>query len=362
MALYELCKKFTVLKDEDIGYLEEIEKVMPLIADLTGSDIFIDVFNEDCSSAFVVAQAKPLFSSSLYDCSVVGMPAKRSDEPAVYKAVVSSLPVRDLRAVTQEGITVRQDVIPILHDERLIGVLIREKDISSDIRRDKKFDSMARHIESENVAVFPKLENADAITFQEVNHRVKNSLQLVTSILSIQARNSPTQEVRRIFEENVSRVLSIASTHDIIAHNEAYDKVSAFAVIEQVAQNLRSIASGTRIINIAVEGDDVIVGTDIASSIALVVNELAMNAIQYAFSDKEGGIVRISIQHGGLYSSITVEDNGGGFDAGSVMNGKHLGLRIARLTVQDKLHGELHINSSGKGTCAFFNFKMPAIN
>lgn len=69
--------------------------------------------------------------------------ALRSDEPAVYHALEMQVPVRDLKAVTQENCTVRQDAVPVFApDQRCIAALIQEKDISGRVRQEKKFEEL----------------------------------------------------------------------------------------------------------------------------------------------------------------------------------------------------------------------------
>lgn len=357
MNLSKFCRENAGLSEADAVSLEHLAESLPLIAELTGSDVFIDVKDSRDGSAYVVAEAKPKNVPSLYDGSVVGLAAKRENEPAAYHALESGVSVRDLRAVTQESRAVRQDVAPIRGaGGETIGVLIREKDVSRSLLEEKKYQELARLHEDENGAIFPQQGKQETVAIQEVHHRVKNSLQLIASILGIQARQAKNPELRRIFEENTARVLSIASTHDIIMSVGVPDKISILSLIERVARNLEMIVDDSRPVSIQVEGDDFLIGADAASSIALAVNELASNSIHHAFHEGEAGIIRIGVHRGTLYSSVTVEDDGMGFD-GEIPGGR-FGLRIVKLTVQDKLGGELSIRSSETGTRASFDFKM----
>ena len=136
------------LSDSAVDKLSRIESVLPLMADLAGADLFIDCMQEPDGRMFVAAQAGPGHMPSAYRSRVVGCYAKREDEPAVYRAMETKSPVRDIRAVTQEERTVRQDVVPISDDDgRLIGVLIGERDISDDIRQEQKYEALVRRAE-----------------------------------------------------------------------------------------------------------------------------------------------------------------------------------------------------------------------
>lgn len=70
--------------------------------------------------------------------------------------------------------------------------------------------------------------------------------------------------------------------------------------------------------SITLEGDDFEVDSDIATSVALIINELLQNSLQYAFEDRETGLIRIVVTRGELYSRIEVIDNGGGYDVENV--------------------------------------------
>ena len=123
--LRQLCTEYTSLWDADIRRLEDLERTLQLIADLTGSDVFIDCMLRDGSAAVVVAEAKPLSEGSAYNYAVAGKMAPPDKEPAVFHAFTSGMPVRDLKAVTQENQLVKQDVVPIRGERgQIIAVLI----------------------------------------------------------------------------------------------------------------------------------------------------------------------------------------------------------------------------------------------
>ena len=109
-------------------------------------------------------------------------------------------------------------------------------------------------------------------------------------------------------------------------------------------------------INIDLLGDNFIVDSEKATSIALVVNELLQNALKHAFSDKNKGLIKVKIYQGYNYSNITIVDNGVGFDINS-MKENRLGFKIVKTIVDDKLKGHLELESSNEGTKIVFDFK-----
>jgi two-component sensor histidine kinase len=103
-------------------------------------------------------------------------------------------------------------------------------------------------------------------------------------------------------------------------------------------------------------GDDFKISSDKSTSIALIINELLQNCIKYAFIGKEKGQIDIKIERGDLYSTISIIDNGIGFDINH-MKKNSLGFTIVESLVQDKLYGNIKINSDKSGTKVLFDFK-----
>jgi two-component sensor histidine kinase len=357
--LEELCRCHTLLRSNDIELLAGIEKNLQLIANLADADIFIDCLTESKENAIVVSQAKPrLGRSSLYQGSVVGMPVYRHNEPAVFHALESGKPIRDLKALTQEAMDVKQDVVPIFSgDGIIIGVLIRERDISSSILQEKKYNTLARQKEEDSEMSFPLSPDLQKTVVRETYHRVKNSLQLVASILNLQARQAQDSKIRQIFEENVARVLSIASTHDMIAMSDEGKNISLRNLLKKVACNAVNVVSPARPVRVEVDGDDIALNGDTASSVALVVNELISNAVLHGFEESVEGKVSVTVHSGILHSAIWVEDNGCGFDSEEA-DYQRLGLQLVSLMVREKLKGDFFVSSSDKGTKASFSFKL----
>lgn len=360
MNVRELCKTHTALGEKDIARLEAIADTIQLTADLTGSDVFIDCLCPKENAAIVVAEAKPRAEGSAYCQTVVGKTALPHNEPAVFHAFASGMPVRDLKAITQENQSVKQDVVPIVgEDGGTIGVLIREKDISRSLLRDKKYEELAREREGrndKNLTLLPVGGEHDA-AMREVHHRVKNNLQLVASILNMQARKCPDPGVKQIFAENVGRVLSIAAIHDILTVSSGDGmRVSSKILLEKLRRSLQSLVPEGKVVPITVEGDDILLEADKATSVSLVVSELITNALEHAFEGRAEGHIVVTTQAGNLYSTVSVEDDGVGFDP-AVVKPSSLGLSIVAATVKDKLGGELRISSSQEGTKVLFDFK-----
>lgn len=146
--LEELCELYTDLSKNDINELLNVEKSLNMYASLVKADIFIDCITKDRDSAIVVGEAKPSNYKSLYKKSVAGKFALRKNEPAVLRTLEIGIETTDLKAVTQENIVVRQNTVPIKNREnKIIGVLIMEKDITYDISQSRNVEILSETAE-----------------------------------------------------------------------------------------------------------------------------------------------------------------------------------------------------------------------
>ncbi len=195
-----------------------------------------------------------------------------------------------------------------------------------------------------------------SVAIKEMHHRVKNNLQTIASLLRLQVRRSDNEETKLVLGESMNRILSIATTHELLAQ-VGVDQVMIGEVIVNIKNNtVRYFASPHFNVEISIEGDDFYVDSDVATSVALIINELLQNSLQYAFREKDGGMIRIVVTRGELYSTIQLIDDGHGFDVENVRKDR-LGLNIVSTLVKDKLRGTLTIDSGEKGTCVTFDFK-----
>lgn len=356
LTLRQLCEQHTALLPEDITCLEHVAHTMQYTADLTGSDMFIDCMDKAGTTAVVVAQAKPSGDFSAYGQTVLGQQALEENEPAVYCAFRTGLTMRDLKAITQENISVRQDATPVKNSQgTVIGVLIREKDVSRTLRQEKKFEILARERDDFTGAMLGLSPTGQNAAMKEIHHRVKNNLQLVASILNIQARKSSDPYIQQVFRENTGKVLSIAAIHDILTTTEHSDCIELTSLLGRVRREIQFLNQNGKEIAIVVEGEQVFVSSDKATSIALVVHELATNALAHGFQGRTQGVVSIRVERRNRYTSVIVEDDGEGFDPSRIRSDS-LGMEIITQTVRDKLGGEFQLSTGPHGTKAMFDF------
>jgi two-component sensor histidine kinase len=187
----------------------------------------------------------------------------------------------------------------------------------------------------------------------EVNHRVKNSLQLVSSLLRLQARRIPDTTARQQLEDATTRISTIAHIHQRLYRDQDIQRLNFGAFLSELCADLQGSAAHC---SLEVRAPDFRVKTDRAIPLALVVNELVTNAFKYAYAIESalnaGGRVMVSVDllDAGRIA-ITVKDEGVGLPEGfTIAGGKNLGmLLIGSLLAQ--LSGTIEVRPDGVGAC-----------
>ncbi len=169
---------------------------------------------------------------------------------------------------------------------------------------------------------------------QEVSHRVKNSLALVAAQLSLQARASDNDDARAVLMDAHSRVLTIAGVHDHLWRQYNANSIEISGFLKDLCQRLQETAPNHEVV---FSGSRVIIPTDQAVPIGLVVNELVTNALKYAYPAKRGGAIQVSL-HRAEDDALVLEviDHGVGMPAGFDLAAptKSLGMRLLVNTVR----------------------------
>ncbi len=164
LSIRELCRQYTDLTEEDVLKIENMVHSIQPLADISNGDIFIDCPTRDKDVAIVVAEAKPLSNKSMYKHSVIGKLAYRNNEPAVLRTLELGISTKELKAITQENINVKQNVAPIKNEDRVIGVLIIEKDITNKINSDKRIEMLTEGYKTLTDTLMSITEGGNPIT------------------------------------------------------------------------------------------------------------------------------------------------------------------------------------------------------
>ncbi len=196
---------------------------------------------------------------------------------------------------------------------------------------------------------------------KEIHHRVKNNLQVISSLLALQARAVGDEMTRKKFHESRDRVHSMALLHESLYQSNNLAWIDFPEYIKQLADHLfRSYGVNAERIRLRTDLDRLFLNMDTAVPCGLIINELISNSLKYAFPDGREGEVHIELHESADRNAVlTVSDDGIGFDPGfDWVNARSLGLRLVR-TLAQQLDGTLE-TGPGPGTRFQLNFHPTA--
>ncbi|MFF2177343.1 sensor histidine kinase [Lysinibacillus sp. NPDC058147] len=348
-------ERLTSLSNEQCEIILDVTKNLQTIADLSQADIFIDCLLEEDNASLIVAEAKPTTIASLYKKSLLGQIAFEEMEPGVLFSLKTGKPVFGSRGITEERGIMQQDIVPIkdLHGET-IAVLIKERDISQVVQNERKIEQLMKATNSED-----KKGVFQAIVVQEIHHRVKNNLQVISSLLRLQMQRTYSEEVAEVFHDSISRISSMALVHDYLAQR-GVEEADIKLLIQQISTLLvsSSVIPGQHI-TVSVEGESVFCPSDKATAIALIINELVQNSIKHAFPSRNYGKIAINLRQRKQMVTITVTDDGCGIDDRfSIGDLSSLGLQLVDMLVEEKLQGVFSFPISEEGTKVSITFPI----
>lgn len=193
---------------------------------------------------------------------------------------------------------------------------------------------------------------------QEIHHRVKNNLQTIASLLRLQARRSNSDEVKVALEESINRILSISVVHEFLSQQG-----EDFIDVAEVAQNIFDLVVKNMLdpgfnLKTKLSTETVILPSEKACSLALVINELILNSLEHGFVGYKEGTIGIEIVNKEDSYLITIYDNGAGLPEDfDLQKTKSLGLQIVRTLVEEDLGGKFKLKSAN-GTYASITIPM----
>lgn len=185
------------------------------------------------------------------------------------------------------------------------------------------------------------------VLMKEVNHRVQNSLQLVASFLRLQAKNTDSGMVADQLAEAQARLAAVALVHRRLYREDQVESIDLSRYIEELVADMRTSLGADWAKHISLELAPVLVPTDRAVNIGLVLTELVINATKYAYIDRAGPIAIVLERHGGKFRLI-VADEGRGKDPNAQAQGSGFGSRMMSAMVQ-RLSGTLDYGDNGPG-------------
>ena len=201
-------------------------------------------------------------------------------------------------------------------------------------------------------------DRAEAM-LREVNHRVGNSLQLVSSFMSLQLRHLTDEGARAALKESQARIEAVAHVHRRLYTSGDVSAVALDEYLEGLIDELgKSLGPDKGSPTIALDAAPMRVTTDQAVSLGVVVTELVTNAAKYAYQPGQGGEIRVILRPDGEGRALlTVEDDGPGMDGDAKAKGTGLGARIIS-AMASGLRSRIEFDPEHKGVRARLAFDI----
>jgi two-component sensor histidine kinase len=182
------------------------------------------------------------------------------------------------------------------------------------------------------------------ILLREIDHRIRNSLQLVASMLSLQARQTPDRAASKAIEEARQRIGSIAAVHEQLYRASDTDVVDMSVFLKGLCGSLaRNKPGNIRAIHVTAE--PIMLVSQRAMKIGILVGELVTNSFKHAFPEARAGEIEVVLTAAGEKARLIVADDGIGLPAGFSTDDSHgLGMRLIH-SILGQFGGTLRANS-----------------
>jgi PAS domain S-box-containing protein len=194
------------------------------------------------------------------------------------------------------------------------------------------------------------------LLLKEVHHRVKNNLQVISSLLNLQAQQLRDPQMIRLFQESQGRVRSLALIHEQLYRSQDLSQIDFAAYVRELVERLvQGMGKTTARIALHFELEPAQLPIDLAIPCGMIVNELVSNVLEHAFPHGHSGAIRIAFAGDAAGYELTVADDGVGLSA-DLLAGKPgtLGLKVVQALTR-QIHGRLELRQT-KGSVFAIHF------
>ena len=235
-----------------------------------------------------------------------------------------------------------------LHDQsgNIVGAIESIRDITESKQAEETLKTALREKET---------------LLREIHHRVKNNLQIISSLLKLQARYIGDEKMEEIFRECQDRITAMASVHSLLYRSQNFAEINFGEYVRETAGELfRTYKTGTAAISLIVHADNVMLPIDTAVPCGLIINELITNSLKYAFPELKKGEITIEMNRTEEGVRLLFEDNGIGFPKDIHFNNTEtFGLKLVHMLVK-QLDGSIE-QDTNNGTRYVIMFKTETL-
>ena len=182
------------------------------------------------------------------------------------------------------------------------------------------------------------------LLLKEVHHRVKNNLQVISSLLNLQAREILDPETAKLFRDSQGRVRSMALIHEQLYRSDDLARIDFAAYVGDLVRHLeQGLGSNATPVRFRLNIEPLPLSLDLAIPCGMIVNELVSNAQKHAFPNGQAGEIRIEFIHRDCGYCLTVADNGVGIqEETATEDSLSLGLKVVKALTR-QIHGDLDV-------------------
>ncbi len=241
----------------------------------------------------------------------------------------------ELKHKNGNKVFVEAGIKAIKKDEKAEGALVIVRDITERKRAEEKIKQSLKEKE---------------ILLREIHHRVKNNLQVISSLLSLQSDYAKNTKNVQVLKDSQDRIRSMALIHENLYQSEDLANVDFKRYITTMVHGLFRSYRIAGNIALKIDIEDISLGIDTAIPCGLIINELVSNSLKHAFPEGKRGEISVSIYSAKRSIELIVADNGVGIPEDiDFKTTKTLGLHLVTILVEDQLEGEINLDRT-KGT------------
>ncbi len=324
-------KEITERKQVENKLLESEEKFRTLV---TNSEEIIYLISKD--GTFQLSEGKGLAKLGLIAGQVVGESVFElyKDYPDMLDAMKKSFLGETVTIeVNVSGNYFRNWYTPQINQKgETIGLMGLSINITEQKRADKQVKASLKEKE---------------ILLHEVHHRVKNNMQVINSLLKLQANNTKDEQIKNVLKESQSRVYAMSAVHETLHGSENLSKIDLKSYLSKITTVIfQTYSIDHRKVKLSSSVEDSPININQAYPLGLIINELISNSLKYAFPEDRNGDITVKLKKLGKEFKLSVKDNGIGMPEGFEWeNSSTLGLKLVRTLVENQLDGSIDMES-----------------
>ncbi len=372
----------TVSQPLGFSRIKRLQEINPKIKIITSKDVKESLYNVSIGKADAYVGSLSVVSYYINNSGYVNLKIASSSElndikfrlavtndwvlfRDISQKVFSSITKQEHNEIRNKWVKIRydhgidkRDVLKyILYGVILIMIIIMSflywnKKLSVEIKERKQIEKELR----KTLKIINENSIEKDVLLKEVHHRVKNNLQMIYSLFNMQSKEVKNEYAQEVLFKGKARIKTISLVHQLLYQSDNFSKINIYDYFDTLKKNVLTICNDDKKqILIELNVQNVQLKIEQAIPLGLILNELLTNSFKHAFTDKDAGVILITLQekNNGFY--FEYKDNGVGMQNTNFSDHKTLGMRlISRLTNQ--LNSE-PILKNENGIMFCFNFK-----